>query len=192
MVIWGLHYPYRAWIAVVFLGLISPSATSLADPSLPPTEYSIKAAYLYNFSKFIEWPSSEMGTAPFCVGILGEDPFGKNLEAVFNGKTVQDKPIVIRHINTVAEAARCQIVFISSSEDERLDRLLNDLSETPVLTVGETSRFFQQGGMVGFQVIRHNVRFNINLRAAEEAKLKISSQLLKVANSVHGAPKIAQ
>jgi hypothetical protein len=152
------------------------------------TEYQIKAAFLYNFAKYVEWPADTPGASkPFTLGILGKDPFGTHLNEL-EGKTVHDRQLVFKRLANTQEAAGCQVLFISRSEEGRLDQILASLDGTPVLTVSDMHRFTQRGGMVGFSMEEQKVRFNVNLKAAETHALRISSQLLKLAKNVQGKP----
>lgn len=165
-------------------------AMTLAIPALAtPTEYDVKAAFLYNFAKFVEWPPDTFKepTAPFTVCVLGDDPFGEALEKEFSDKTVQDRPIVFEPLDHHAPGA-CQVLFISASERKRVDAILQDLKGPPILTVSDIQRFVKHGGIIGFTLEDDRVRFEVNLAAAEQAGLKISSQLLKLAKNVTGKP----
>ncbi|HKQ62541.1 MAG TPA: YfiR family protein [Candidatus Polarisedimenticolaceae bacterium] len=146
------------------------------------SEYGIKAAYLYYFATFVEWPAapSTVGT-PFVVGVLGEDPFGPVLEETLRGKAVGDRPFVVRRLRRAKDARECAILFVSPAEGERLEAILEDLAGAPVLTVGDTARFVQRGGHVGLWMEGKKVRFEIGLAAVERSGLKVSSQLLKLA-----------
>lgn len=174
----------------LLVGLWMPTYTPIYAEPTSPTEYEVKAAFLYNFAKFVEWPSE---TAPkasetFVIGILGKDPFGRQLEDQFNGKIIQDRKLVFTRLSGLQEVSRCQVVFISASEAHALGTILNTLQDPPVLTVSDMDQFIQRGGMVGFTLEGNRVRFNVNLDAAEKARLKISSQLLKLAKTVTGKP----
>ena len=119
---------------------------------------------------------------------MGADPFGPELEPL-TGKTVQDQPIEIRRLKNAEEAVQCQVVFIGDEENALIEAILEQIGTAPVLTVGEDPGFIRKGGMGGFQTVHRHVRFNANLDATEKAHLKVSSQLLKVANSIQGLPK---
>ena len=146
----------------------------------------MKAAFLYNFAKFVEWPPDAIKNSgdSFVVGILGEDPFDKDLEAGFNGKSVQDKKLIFKRLSSLEQASDCQVIFISRSEEERLGSILGKLRGSPILTVSDMDEFIQRGGMVGFVVENNKVGFNINRTVAEGAGLKVSSQLLKLAKTI--------
>ena len=148
-----------------------------------PTEYQIKAAFIFNFAKFVEWPKSTFPetNSPLVIGVVGEDPFHGVLEKTVRGKAVDDHPLVVKAFQTSAEATNCHILFISTSEKERLPQVLKDLSGSSVLTVGEMGGFNEAGGMIVFVLERTMIRFKINNAAATSAGLKISSKLLSLA-----------
>jgi YfiR/HmsC-like len=150
------------------------------------SEYAVKAAFLYNFAKFIEWPAGALpgprGPVAFC--ILGEDPFGGELEQTVAGKMVQGRPVVVLHTEHLDGLARCHILFVGASERSRFDQILAAVARRPVLTVGEDEQFRQAGGIINFVLRQNRVRFQIDRRAAERAGLRISSQLLELAEAV--------
>lgn len=151
-----------------------------------PSEYEIKAAFIYNFSKFIEWPSSAFANAnsPMVIGILGKDPFGSTLEDAVKDKNVDGRKLVIKRYKNVKDAGACHILFISSSEQDQLSKILDSLKGTNVLTVGEMKKFAQRKGMIGFVMHNDKVGLEINIDSAKQAKLKISSKLLNLAKVI--------
>jgi len=157
---------------------------------LSPTEHQVKAAFLYNFGRFVEWPRTASAPAgdPFSICLLGEDPFGPVLEETLEGKEVHGKKLLLRRIGSAKDTLRCQILFISSSEDSHLTEILTLLAGRSILTVSEMPRFAYRGGMIGFTLEQNKVRFEINPPAAERGGLIISSQLLKLAKIVNTKP----
>lgn len=157
-----------------------------AEPQAP-AEYQVKAAFLYDFVKFVEWPAEALSNdrAPIIVGVLGKDPFGSMLDDVILGKAINGHRIQILHTNSVQDLKVCQIAFISSSEVKRLPKILAGLRGSSILTVGEADHFAQLGGMIQFTLEGNKVRFAINVDAAERARLKVSSKLLSLATVVH-------
>jgi len=149
----------------------------------PPTEYQLKAAFLLNFAKFVEWPPAAFAgaTSPMVLGILGENPFGDVLERTIRDKTINSRPLVVKEFHSSAEATNCHILFIGASEKARLPELLAGLRRASVLTVGETDRFTETGGMINFVRQGNKIRFQINEVAAKSVGLKISSKLLSLA-----------
>ena len=146
------------------------------------SEYQIKAAFLYNFAKFVEWPAKALPetSTSMTLCILGEDPFGTDLEQSLDGKTVNGKSIAIKRFRGIRGLEVCHILFISSSERLHLPEILDALREASVLTVGETEQFAKLGGIINFTIEENKVRFEINVDAVERAGLKISSRLLKL------------
>lgn len=170
-------------VPLLFAIALAASAPAAA-PS--PAEYEVKAAFLFNFAKFVEWPEQSFPdpSAPFRVCLLGDSPFTPQLERVLKDKTVHDRPLSVKRIQHAAEAAGCQMLFVAPSEGARLDAVLAAVKDAPVLTVGDVERFAQRGGMIGFTLESQKVRFNINPAPASASGLKISSQLLKLAKIV--------
>lgn len=169
--------------AVLFLG-----GTAVAQDSRPPSEYRIKAAFLFNFAKFVEWPPENFhdSTAPFVIGVLGENPFGSDLEQTVRGKRVNERPFVVKFFSTPSEATNCHILFICASEKKRLPEILQALRGRTVLTVGENlDHFMETGGMINFLVVENKIRFQINDAAAKTARLQINSKLLGLAMASH-------
>lgn len=150
------------------------------------SEYELKAAYLLNFSKFVEWPNEEEAgeTKPFCVGILGKDPFKRNMEKIVAGKTAKKRPIVIRRGNELSDVENCEIVFITTTDRRELERVIKILERDHALTVGESEQYMKAGGIIRFTLDKGKIRFEVNIDAAERAGLKISSKLLSLAKVV--------
>jgi hypothetical protein len=149
-----------------------------------PTEYEVKAAFLYNFARFVEWPPEALRAEPFVIAILGRDPFGPVLDETVSGKTVAGRPIQVKRASRVDEVRDAQIVFVSNSENKDLAAILKALDKPGLLTVGDVDGFAEQGGAINFTVQSRRVRFEINPTQAEQAHLKMSSQLLKLATLV--------
>ena len=164
----------------LLLTLVSSRAQ---DP--PPSEYQLKAAFLFNFAKFVEWPpvAFATSTSPIVVGILGENPFGDDLERTIRDKSINNRSFVIKEFHSPTEVTNCHVLFISASEKKRLPEILSSLSGTNVLTVSETEDFIASGGMINFVQENNKIRFQINAVAAKKANLKISSKLLSLAVS---------
>jgi hypothetical protein len=145
-------------------------------------EYQVKAAFLYNFAKFVEWPSGTPGSSsPIAICVLGQNPFGRVLEDTVSGKTVDGKMFVVRRVSEVKAAAHCQILFVSSSERMRFGAILGELRTGGVLTVGETEGFIEEGGVVNLKLDGGKIQIQININAAEQAGVRISSKLLSLA-----------
>ncbi len=157
---------------------------AMAEPP-PASEYQIKAAFLYNFAKFIEWPADAhlADAQSFTIGILGRDPFGPDI-AVIEGKPVKDKPLRVVRGLTLEELKGCQVLFIGAASAAELERTLNSLKGKPVLTVGEFEGFARRGGMIHLMTVENKVRFEINAQVTDRAGLKVSSHLLRLAKIV--------
>ena len=178
-----------ALVAALVLG--AAMARAQAEPPLPapaPSEYEVKAAFLYNFTRFVEWPAEARRDpgAPFVIAIVGRDPFGTVIDETVAGKTAGGRAIEVRRVPRVEEAREAQIVFVSSSERSNLAAILKELDRTGILTVGDTDGFAMRGGAINFTLQARKVRFEINPIVAEQAGLKVSSQLLKLATLVAG------
>jgi hypothetical protein len=156
-----------------------------------PNEYQVKAAYLYNFGKFVNWSSSftPSNKESFAICIVGQDPFGTALEATVAGEKVGGKPVEVRRISKKQDAASCRVLFVSASERDRLDEVLTDFAPVNILTVSDMPNFTSHGGIIQFVVIENKIRFEVNLSAAERSNLNLSSELLKVAVAVHRSPE---
>jgi hypothetical protein len=175
----------RAPVAILMMILAGSAGRGFGADPAPVSEYDVKAAFLYNFAKFVEWPERSFSgqSSPLVIGILGEDPFGRTLELLIQGRTVRERNLVVQHCSRVEDAASSHVLFISTSEEEHLDEILRRLRNTSVLTVGETGDFERRGGIIRFTLRGNNVRFAINDKAARQADLKISSHLLRLAET---------
>jgi hypothetical protein len=153
-----------------------------------PSEYEVKALWLLNCARFVDWPEQAFADAqsPFVIGVLGKDPFGKHLKKTLEGRTVKGRSFVVKRVSTDQELKACQILFISTSERKRTRNLLAKLKGAPVLTVGEMDDFLDQGGMIQFVRKDDTIRFAVNLEFAKPAQLYMSAHLLRVATSVRG------
>lgn len=182
------HSP-QPWLTALALAWAFVAVPSLLAQGAKPTDYDVKAVYLYNFGRFVEWPASvtEKSDA-FNVCVLGQDPFGPALDATLASETIGGKSVSARRISTPQEAANCQILFMSSAEDSRLNKIIEALDREAVLTVSDMPKFSQRGGMIQFVLEGKKVRFEVNLSAVQHAGLTLSSELLKVATNVRRAP----
>ena len=155
------------------------------------TEYQVKAAYLYNFGKFVVWPEkgTQRNDQSFEICVLGEDPFGPVLDSAVTGATIGGKGVAAKRIAKAQEIDDCRILFISSSEGGRLPEILANLAKANVLTVSDIPQFSEHGGMIQFILDGNRVRFEVNLTNTEDAGLNLSSELLKVAVRVTRTPR---
>ena len=173
-------------LAFLMLMVTFSTVRLYAQPQDQPTEVQVKAAFLYNFAKFINWPDEVFSNekAALVFGILGEDPFGDTLAQMIKGKTVNGRPLEIKRFKRLEDVGGCHILFISSSERKRLSLIRQALNGASVLTVGDWEQFALEGGMISFTLEDNKVRFQVNPDFAERAGLKISSKLLTLAKIV--------
>ena len=176
---WGPRL--RSALVVTALACLARTAHASAI-----AEYDLKAAFLFNFTQFVEWPVEAFSgaTEPFTIGILGDDPFGHTLDEVVAGETVRNRKLVVRRYRTVEQIEACHILFISSSETSRLGHIIERLGRRSVLTVGETRDFTTHSGMIAFDLSKRRLRLRVNVAAATDAGLTISSKLLRQAERV--------
>jgi hypothetical protein len=146
-------------------------------------EYQVKAFFLYNFARYVEWPTETFKTAndPIVICILGQNPFGGSLEQAVAGKVLGARPFVVRQISEIPPGSSCHILFVNSSERRRFRSMAGRLKGSAVLSVGETPGFTADGGVVNFKLENGKVRFEIDVEAAGREHLRISSKLLSLA-----------
>lgn len=172
----------RLAAAAVVLMLVCLAASPASSQAAPPSEYEVKAAFLYNFARFVEWPEAAQADDTLKICILGKDPFGDAFESI-EGRLIRGRRLVVeRHTDPGQEP--CDILFVSASERRRLAAILTALKDTPVLTVSEVDGFAARGGMVNFYLDQKKVRFEINVDAVERAGLEMSAKLLRVARVI--------
>lgn len=154
-------------------------------------EYQIKAAFLFHFAQFVEWPEGAFQEAdsPLVYCTIGKDPFQGALEESFKGKMIGSHSLQVRHLKEGGAAQGCHVAFLGKAAGRHIQDELASLRGNPVLTVGETEQFVKESGMIGFSLEENKIRFDINLEAAEQAKLKISARLLALAKTVIGGPR---
>ena len=160
--------------------------TDTVAQSSPNPEYQLKAVFLFNFAQFVEWPPSAFPNSqtPLVIGILGEDPFGPYLDETVRGEAVQAHPLAVQRSRRVEEIRNCHILFVGRQEQERLGEILDTLKGRPALTVSDADGFARRGGMIRFVTDRNRIRLRINLEAARDAQLTLSSKLLRPAQIV--------
>ena len=184
------RHPLLASVVVALLASLSPSS-QIAAQNLKPTQYQVEAAYLFNFGKFVTWPPKKDAPGDsLLVCVLGEDPFGSILDKTTAGETVNGRKIIDKRISRPQDARGCSILFISSAEEQHLDRILAAVKDAPMLTVSDIPGFLEHGGMIQFVIDGGKVRFKVNLGSTDQDGLALSSELLKVAVEVrHGSQK---
>jgi hypothetical protein len=181
------------WIFILLLwALVCTSTPRRIFAQQAASEYEVKAAYLFNFLKFVEWPA-DMSPSPsgkWVIGVVGVSPFGDELAQVVSGKVVQGHELQVKNFQAAEDVRTCHILFISDSERKRIPAILTALSSSSVLTVGDMDNFTRAGGMIQFVMEDGRVRFVIDVGAASRARLKISSKLLSLARDVTGAERV--
>jgi YfiR/HmsC-like len=183
----GRHLvPVLACVAALAAGL-----ARAAPPEPSARETQIKAAYIYNFTKFIEWPAGTFGSdaAPIVLGTFGDGPLHRELQTLVDGRKINGRPIVVRRVATVPEVTAAQLVYVAPAEDARFAAILPAVRDSAVLTVGESESFLDHGGGIRLLVNDEKLRFEINVDAAERAHLKVSAQLQKLATTVYRQPQ---
>jgi hypothetical protein len=172
----------RSVVVLLLLALLHGMA-SVPVMAQTPNEYRVKAAFILNFARFIDWPADAYGDGgSLVVGIVGDDPFGGSLDQL-NGNSVNGHRIVIKRLKAGDYLRACQILFVSSSERSRLGKILESTRGGTVLTIGELAQFTQAGGIIKFVIQDNKVRFEINTGAASQARLRVSSKLLALSKS---------
>jgi len=182
----------RVGILIVALSVSlswAPETFAQARDSSDSSEYLIKAGFIFNFAKFVEWPTSAFAQpdSPIVIGILGTDPFGTIIDQIVQDKKIGARGFVVKRLkwgSEVKDLRDCKILFVSASEKAHMDELLQMVKGLPVLTVGETPGFAERGGVIRFVLEDNRVRFEVNVEAAHQAELTISSRLLTLARII--------
>lgn len=168
------------------------AAVTLVLPACPAmaadlAEYQVKAAFIYNFTRYVEWPPEAMNSKDnaFTVCIIGQDPFGAAFSSV-EGRAVGGRPLRVRREVRLEDSVHCQVAFIADSEERRLQPMLKVLSSAPVLTISDIEGFAEAGGAIGLFVAENRLQFDANFATLQRANLKASSQALRLARAVYG------
>lgn len=174
----------RAWKALFILCLLS-MFSKVAQAQVPPTEYELKAAFIYNFAKFAEWPpgSFTSHSDPLQMCVLGNNSLRAELQSIVADKNIGSRPLQVRRVE-IFEIKGCHVLFIGAMESYRLQQALQAAQGASILTVGDTAGFLDQGGIINFIFDQNRIRFEVNLKAAQVAHLQLSSKLLSLAKSV--------
>ena len=183
------RHPSVVLLLVVSVGLFARIPSSAAGKSSSDGgEYEVKAAFLFHFAQFVEWPPETFkdANAPLTYCMVGEDPFRGVLDQILNGKTIGTRPVRVQHLKEIQKIRECQVLFIGGGDKKRRSEEMASANGSAVLTIGETEHFIQEGGMIGFCMEDNKIRFEINLEATEVANLKVSSRLVALARRVVG------
>ena len=189
----------RLRLLIIIPALLLAGATPVAHAQDASTssEYLVKAGFIYNFANLVQWPSTAFSQpdSPIVIAVLGEDHFGATLDRVLQGKKVNGRSFVVKRLKTIAELLKsvaelkdCQILFVSSSEMAHLSEAIQLVRGIPVLTIGDTPGFANRGGIINLILEDNKVRFEVNVDAAKQADLNISSRLLALAKIVPQSP----
>jgi hypothetical protein len=167
----------------------APGAFAQSPDSSESSEYLIKAGFIFNFAKFVEWPSNAFTQpdSPIEIGILGTDPFGTIIDKIVQDKKIGTRGFIVKRLKwgaDVKELRECKILFVGASERAHMDELVQIVKGLPILTVGETPGFAERGGVIRFVLEDNRVRFEVNVVAARQADLTISSRLLTLARII--------
>lgn len=178
----------RLLITIAMVILPSLGFEAHAQDSSASSEYLIKAGFIYNFANLVQWPSNAFSQpdSPIVIGIFGEDPFGTILDRVLESKKVNGRSFVVKRLRSVPDLRECHIVFVSSSEMAHLAEAIHLVKGMPILTIGEIPGFAKRGGIINLVLEDSKVHFEVNVEAAKEADLNISSRLLALARIVQG------
>lgn len=175
-------------LVVLAVSVLAAPEKVVETPAL--SEYQIKALFLFNFAKYVDWPADafQNESTPIVIGVVGQDSFGDNFQKITTGKSINGRPVLIKHVTNAEEYKTCHILFVSASEKDRLASILDAVKDSAVLTVGETDGFLSEEGIINLTKKANKVRLEINLKAAQKARLQLSSRLLTVADVVLGKP----
>ena len=176
----------RKWLVGLVCLWLAGGWCVAADGKGVVSEYEVKAALIYNFTKFTDWPASAFASAnsPIVVGIAGDDPFQGLLEKTLSGETIKNHPIQVRRMTGLNDLFACHILFVSRSEKNQMAAIIAEASHRPILTISEVDGFGQLGGILNFVMVDKSIRFEINAGAAQQADLKISSKLLNLPKAI--------
>jgi hypothetical protein len=180
----------RRGLVLATLAAMIAVAPTVARGQVVADEYQIKAAFLANFVKFVDWPPATLGPAgsTFVVGIVGDDPFGETLRQAIYQQTEDGHPLAVRHLRWNDPLDGCRVLFIAASEVSHVSEILAAATGAGVLTVADFDSFARRGGMIELRTIKHRVRFDVNAAVASAAGLRISSKLLTLAVHVYTQP----
>jgi hypothetical protein len=180
----------RTLLQLIALAMLATASFSLRSQPLAAPEYQLKAAFLFNFMQFVQWPASAFAdgagpmASPMIIAVLGEDPFGEQLDQLVRGEKIRGRAIVVQRHARIEDVGPCQLLYINESDQRKLKDILAKLVQQPVLTVSDAPDFTHHGGMINFVTQDNRVRLLINVDAATAAQLTLSSKLLRPAQIV--------
>ena len=176
----------RYTIAALLCASLAVGASPQSSESSEPSEYLVKAGFIYNFAQLVQWPPAAFSQpdSPIVIGILGTDPFGEIIDRVVQNKRLDGRSLVVKRLKRGAQVKECNILFVSLSEAGHLEEVLQSTKNLPILTIGEMPGFAMRGGIINLTVAGNKIRFEVNIEAAKQANLNISSRLLALARIV--------
>ena len=182
----------KVWTLIAIISLLSATALRSHAEGLEnsdSSEYLIKAGFIYNFAKLVEWPTTAFAQSdsPIVISILGDDPFGTTLDRIVADKKINGRGFVVKRLKWASglkDLKDCNILFVSSSEKEHMDSVVDAMKWLPILTIGDGPGFARRGGIMNFTLEDNKIRFEVNVEAAKHADLTISSRLLTLARIV--------
>lgn len=172
---------------ILLVAMAIPSLGAPSPPAVAEGEYALKAVFVFNFLRFIDWPATAFSTPeePIVIGIIGEDPFGPLLRETVKGESLRGRTIRIDHYRSMKEISKCHLLFVSRSENKRAGEIIAAVSGKSIVTVGESESFLDRGGMIALTADHNRVRLTINSKTLQAASLDVSSKLLRVAQIRH-------
>lgn len=175
---------WKIGLFIILLLLNSKVEFAQSDEQI---EYKLKAVYIYNFLQFVEWPQSafDSESSPIVIGILGEDPFGKIMDEAVKSEKIGNHPIIVKRFKLISETNDCHVLYVCASEDRNLKNIFIHVKELPILTISDINDFAEEGGNINFYVDDNKLRFEINVKSLQNAKLKVSSKLLRLAKVIN-------
>lgn len=185
-ILYQLAKPFAKNLSIVGYALailLAINNLSVSAQTQPSREYQLKAAFLFNFTRFVEWPKSSLPTddVPLVIGILGSNPFGYFLEEIVAGEKVNGHPVVIHQYKSTEEIKACHILFINISETKKQEQAISDLKTRNILIVSDDKYFLDNGGMIRLFTKNNKIKIEVNLEASKAANLIISAKLLRLA-----------
>jgi hypothetical protein len=177
-----------SWLAFPLVAalVLAPPLPVLAEP----TEQQVKAALIFNITRFVEWPAAAFRSplAPMVVAIMGQDDVSDVLEPMLLGKSVNGHPLVVRHVRTADDARKCHVLYLAGSEKRRADAVIESIHDASTLTVSDIEHFAERGGHINLVLEDQRIHVFVNPASAEESHLKISAKLLSLAHIVGAIP----
>lgn len=172
-------------MAKIFIPALIAVGLAGAPPLPLDREHQIKAAFIANFVKYIDWRELPNDSSNFVVGVYGAEGFGHDLDDAVAGKTVGRHPIVIQQLHEDSEVRNCRLIVSGASAEERIAKLIKLCNASGAVLVGEGPEFARRGGTIGLDLVSDRIRFDVNLEAARKSNVSVSSRLLSFARNVY-------